>query len=174
MDLRELDRRALDVNLDLIATIEPAQYGLTTPCDRWTIGDLLQHLIDATYNFAGGGEGDYRAAADAVTRTFTRDGFLDEVSEFGRFGPMRGKVKVATHLVDTVVHAWDLNKALGRDSELDPELAAAALRIAERLPDAPGVRGPDAAFHERIPVPDNASLTDRLVAVCGRSPGWSY
>ncbi|GLZ32467.1 TIGR03086 family protein [Lentzea sp. NBRC 105346] len=173
MDLLALDRKALDVNLKLIATIDESQYDLRTPCDKWTIGQLLDHLKESTFGFAQlPNEGTYADAADAVTQTFGKPGYLDELMEFASFGQMPGRWKVASHLVDTVVHAWDLNKALGRPADLDEELAAAALKIAERLPDTPAVRGPDAAFHYPVETPNTATLTDRLVAVTGRKPNW--
>jgi uncharacterized protein (TIGR03083 family) len=173
MDLRALDRKALDVTLDLIATIRPEQYELRTPCHRWNIGELLDHMTEATFGFAEKpNEGTYEQAATAVTETFGRDGYLEELKEFGRFGQLPGKMKIRMHLVDTVVHAWDLNKALGRPADLDPELAEAALAITSRLPDTPEIRGPEAPFGHPVPIADTASLTDRLIAMTGRSPAW--
>ncbi|TWP51504.1 TIGR03086 family protein [Lentzea tibetensis] len=174
MDLRALNRQALDVNLELIATIRPDQYELRTPCAKWNIGELLQHLVDSTYGFAGQpADGSYADAAEAVTRKFNSDGYLDEVADFGTFGKLPGSVKVGVHLVDTVVHAWDLNRALGRPADLDPVLAQAALKLAERLPDTPQVRGPEAAFNHPVQIADDASLTDRLIAMSGRTPTWA-
>lgn len=174
MDLIALDRKALDINLALIKTIEEDQCGLRTPCDKWNVGELLQHLTDSTWSFAGlKNEGGYPQAADAAIETFSADGYLDKPVDFGTFGEMPGRWKVASHLVDTVVHTWDLQKALNLQVNLDEELAAAALKIVERMPNTPATRGPDAAFHDAVPIADTATLTDRLIALSGRSPAWA-
>jgi uncharacterized protein (TIGR03086 family) len=75
--------------------------------------------------------------------------------------------------VDNLVHAWDLCRAIGIDSTLDPEFATAAYRMARHYPTTPDVRGPGAAFAMPVDVPQDAPITDRLVGLLGRSPDWA-
>lgn len=187
MDLLKLDRQALDLNIDLIAGLTAEQLNMATPCAGWTVHDLLQHQVDSTLAFAAMARvqpsgvshpigddplGAYRAAAEQTTEAFHANGLLAREIEFTGYGIQRGSTVVAAHFIDNLVHAWDLAKAIGIDSALDTEAAEAAYRIARKYPNDPNVRGPDAAFGRPVPVPDTAPITDRLVALLGRSPSW--
>ncbi|GAA1265408.1 TIGR03086 family metal-binding protein [Saccharothrix xinjiangensis] len=185
MDLLELNRSALDLNLELWAEVGEDRLDLDTPCGGWTVYELMRHQVETTLSFTAAAletgpiepaSDDmltaYRMAADAATEAFRADGFLDRTATFPGYGPRRGKDLVAAHFVDNLVHAWDLRRALGVDATLDPDLADAAHRMALRYPDTPDVRGPGAAFAHPVPVPEDAPVTDRLVALLGRSPTW--
>ena len=50
------------------------------------------------------------------------------------------------HIVDTVVHGWDVAHSLGRDYRPDDELVNLALAVAEQVPDGPNRREPGASF----------------------------
>lgn len=186
MDLLDLNRAALDLNVALYGKLEPHHYDLVTPCEGWTVRDLLQHQVDSTLKFdAAAREAPaatqasddlleaYTAAADRATEAFRVDGFLDRPSVFPGFGPQPGRGLVAGHFVDNLVHAWDLAKAVGFDSTLDEGMALAAFKMASRYPSTPDVRGPGAAFGFPVDVPEDAPLTDRLVGLLGRRPDWA-
>ena len=65
---------------------------------------------------------------------------------------------------DLTVHAWDLARATGGDTELDGELVTAALVFAEQLPEdgVPGFSTPP------LDVPPAADPQTRLLARFGR------
>ncbi|QFZ16256.1 TIGR03086 family metal-binding protein [Saccharothrix syringae] len=186
MDLLDLNRTALDLNLALWADLAEEHLDLATPCAGWTVYELLRHQVEGTLAFAAAARGTspgepasddmrvaYRAAADEATRAFREEGFLDRPAEFPGYGPRRGKDLVGAHFVDNLVHAWDLRRALGLDGTLDAGMAEAAHRMALRYPSTPDVRGPGAAFAMPVDVPADAPITDRLVGLLGRSPNWS-
>ena len=56
---------------------------------------------------------------------------LPEIRDGGTFP---APLAISFHLVDNVVHAWDLAVAIGAPLELDADVLAAALRVAERVP----------------------------------------
>ncbi|MBW4719722.1 TIGR03086 family metal-binding protein [Saccharothrix obliqua] len=185
MDLLDLDRAAVDRNLELLATLEPGHYDLPTPCAGWTVRDLVRHLADMAVAFDAGARlaapratvtadlrASYAAANELVTEAFHAEGFLDREAELPGFGAYPGRSLVAAHFVDNVVHSWDLNRALGRDAEVPAEFALAAHEIAARYPDTPAVRGPGAAFAPEVAARADATPTDRLVALLGRTPDW--
>jgi uncharacterized protein (TIGR03086 family) len=68
---------------------------------------------------------------------------------------------------DAFTHGWDLARALGQSTDLDPELAAQLLG-ASMIPDE--FRGPDgqAPFGPKVDVPESAPAADRLAGVLGR------
>jgi uncharacterized protein (TIGR03086 family) len=67
---------------------------------------------------------------------------------------------------EMVVHSWDLAKATGQSTDLDPELAAASLASFRAVAFLP--RGEGKMFQEAKPVPPDATPADRLAAFLGR------
>ena len=65
---------------------------------------------------------------------------------------------------DLTVHYWDLARATGGDTELDPALVTASLVVADRLPED-GVRG---LFDPPLDVSAAAPPLVRLLARFGR------
>ncbi|MEU5690866.1 TIGR03086 family metal-binding protein [Actinosynnema sp. NPDC020468] len=186
MDLLDIDRIALDLNVALYAELTDDEFDRPTPCAGWVVRDVLDHQVEQTLAFAAGarlGEPrahdranlveEYARAADEVTAAFRADGLLDREAEFPDFGPMPGRNLVAVHFVDNLVHYWDVTRALGRAVVLDDRLAGAAHRIASRYPVTTSVRGPGSAFAMPVAVPEGAPVGDRLVGLLGRDPAWS-
>jgi uncharacterized protein (TIGR03086 family) len=185
VDLLDLNRSALDLNLKLMADLEEAHLDMATPCAGWTVYELLRHQVESTLAFTAAvrrtdveapASDDltvaYRVATDAATEAFRADGVLEREADFPGYGRRPGRHIVAAHFVDNLVHAWDLCRAVGIDSTLDAELATAAHRMARHYPTTPDVRGPGAAFAMPLDVPEDAPITDRLVGLLGRSPNW--
>jgi uncharacterized protein (TIGR03086 family) len=182
MHLLELDRRACELNLELIEGLTAEKLNMATPCVEWTVRELLQHQVDSTLSFTAGARGlptdglaqplgddplgTYKSAVEEAWAAFDTAGLLDREVEFPGYGTQSGRTLVAAHFVDNLVHAWDLARALGRDYSLDREMADAALRVAQHYPT--GI----AAFAPPVAVADDAPITDRLVARLGRSPRW--
>lgn len=182
MDLPELDRAALDLNAELMGRLTADQLDRSTPCEGWTVRDLLRHQVDTTLKFGealGTPPRDpgtdlvtaYRITADRFTGEFDV-AVLDREVEFPGFGRRQGRQVLAAHFVDNLVHAWDLARAMGEAGELPAELAEAAIRMARHYPSTPDVRGPGGAFAFPVDVPEDAPVTDRLVGLLGRSPSW--
>ncbi|MFG2810811.1 TIGR03086 family metal-binding protein [Streptomyces massasporeus] len=159
----------------------------------WTPYGLLRHLVSQNQGFAasarGAGEawvvwhdgdladdpaGAYEASADDVTAAFAEDGVLERrfaLPEVGEGFTVPGQVAIGFHLLDHVVHAWDVAVAIGERWEPAGELADAALRVAARVPDEG--RGAGAAFRRRLALDDDAAPGDRLLAPLDRDPSWT-
>jgi len=56
-DIRELDRRAVDRSVDVVSRIRPKDLALPTPCEGWTVRDLLAHMTVQHRGFAAAAEG---------------------------------------------------------------------------------------------------------------------
>jgi uncharacterized protein (TIGR03086 family) len=191
LDIRDIDRRSLQIAGATIAQVKADHLDLPTPCGDWTLRGLLRHLVSENEGFAaavgngsaprtvwdGGRLGDdpyraYEASAELVTSAFAPGDALDRDMEVREFGVFPGRVALSLHAVDFLVHGWDVAAAIGVPYEPDDELAATALKIASRWPDAPETRGPGAAFDTRVEVPEDASDFQRLLGLLGRSPQW--
>ncbi len=84
------------------------------------------------------------------------------------FGEQNGGFLLGLATGDIFVHAWDLARALGKPTDLDPELAETLLaRMRTTLPDA--ARGKGRAFGPVQPVAADAPAADRLAAFTGRA-----
>jgi uncharacterized protein (TIGR03086 family) len=166
----------------LVEAVRPDQLGGPTPCPQWTVRDLVNHMVTGNLLIAAivAGEphpdrtvdhlGDDHVAAfrDSVTRlseTFAEHDVLAGTypSPMGE-GP--GSLLVHMRVNELVVHGWDLAKATGQSTALDPELAEASLasfRAATFLP-----RGEGKPFGVERPAPPDAHSADRLAAYLGR------
>jgi uncharacterized protein (TIGR03086 family) len=118
--------------------------------------------------------GDFQATfqreADRLIAAFSAPGAMDKIVEMP-FGGVPGAVCVWIAAGDIFTHGWDLARATGQPSDLDPELSGRLLaQIEQLLPDA--MRGPEgeAPFGPKVEVAVSASAADRLAAFQGRQP----
>jgi uncharacterized protein (TIGR03086 family) len=110
----------------------------------------------------------YRASAQALASAWREPGRLDGTYRLP-FGELPGRAAVQLHLLETVMHGWDLARATGQDPSFDNVVAtAAAAELAERT--LAGTRPPGTPFKQAVAAPDGASPVDRLAAFLGRQP----
>lgn len=193
-DVVEFDRRAVRASVEVVARVTAADLSRATPCAEWSLADLLAHMTAQHRGFAAAAAGrgadpqawhprplgpdpaaTYAAAAEEVLAAFAVDGATRARFTLPEFSPevtFSGHRAIGFHLVDYVVHGWDVARALGVTVDLPDDVVRAALPVAEAVPDGPGRLGPGAAFRPRLPVPDSATPMDRLLALLGRSPTW--
>ncbi|MEV6228501.1 TIGR03086 family metal-binding protein [Saccharopolyspora shandongensis] len=189
MDIRNLHRRAMRGTGDVIAQIRPDQLRLPTPCADWTLHGLLRHMVSENLAFArattSGTEPsdvdwdagrlsadpaeDYRSSAAAFGKAFAAEGVLDRQVRVREFGVFPGRAALVFHLVDMVVHGWDVAKTIGARYEPDEDLPATALELMRRNPPPQGGTG---VFAPKIEVQDSAPALDKLLAFLGRNPNW--
>jgi uncharacterized protein (TIGR03086 family) len=162
-------RRALDQLAGLLDGVPVSALGEPTPCDPWTVGDLVDHVVAAPARFAQMARGEqvdwsatpsagdepaaaFRANADDLLRT------LDAAEP--------GGVPVDWQCAELAVHTWDLATALGRPTgDLDAEVAERGLAFM-RASMTDDNRAP--AFGPEQPVPDGADAYQRAAAFAGR------
>ena len=160
----------------------------STPCSDWDVGSLVEHLIDeqlwvpplvsghdlATADTMVKAErhslGDDRAAAwDAAAlaskRAAGEPGALDRQVELSR-GPTPASDYIGEMIMDAVVHAWDLGHAIGYREPLPDDLVQFTLAGVQAFGDL----STTGLFSPAVPVPDDASAEDRLIAFTGRDP----
>jgi uncharacterized protein (TIGR03086 family) len=101
---------------------------------------------------------------------FRSEGVMESVVRLP-FGELPASVFVMIAATDTLTHGWDLAKATGQPTDLDPELARRLLGFArDHLTEA--FRGAEgaASFGPVVDVPAPASAADQLAAFLGRQP----
>lgn len=179
--------RAIASTRAVIANIKPDQLDDPTPCQSWTVRDCLEHVLGGQYYFAesvntgkagelGGTDlarGDLVATFDdgakAAVAAFASPGAIDKMIELP-FGTMPAAAWMGIATTDTFMHGWDLAKATGQSTDLDPEFAAEVL-AQSRAFIADAFRGPDtqAPFGAEQQAPAGASNADQLAAFLGRT-----
>jgi uncharacterized protein (TIGR03086 family) len=70
-------------------------------------------------------------------------------------------------VADVTIHSWDLARAVGASEDLDDELIAAVWTVFEPQKDTLEASG---LFAAPVPIPDDAPLQSRLLAITGRDP----
>jgi uncharacterized protein (TIGR03086 family) len=191
MEIRDLDRRAGAVLGEVVGQVRPEQLWFPTPCPDWTVRGLVRHLVSENEGFAaaaidgsapvqtwtGGRLGDnpagaYRRSNVRFADAFADGGALDRAMEVREFGTFPRRTALTFHLLDCIVHAWDLARAIDLPYDPPAELVEASLNLARRIPDTDATRGPGAAFERSVKVRDGASDLDVLLGLVGRSPEW--
>lgn len=180
--------RAFASTAAVLANVKADQLDDPTPCASWKVRDLLNHVVGGTHFFATIAETGQPPAADWAPPDFSagefnstfEQGAARAVAAFRAegamekqmtlpFGQLPGAVFVTIAATDTFAHGWDLARATGQSTDLDPALARQLLDNARGfLPDA--MRGADgqAPFGPRVDVPDTAPPADQLAGFLGR------
>jgi uncharacterized protein (TIGR03086 family) len=185
----ELLSQAMASTGTVLAGVSKDRLDAPTPCASWQVRELVNHVVGGATYFAVTAEtgeapsregeqdfcaGDFVAefttgAARAV-KAFDADGVMDKTLKLP-FAELPGGVFVNIAAMDVFTHGWDLARATGQSTDLDPALAEQLLAFAEALlPDA--MRGPDgqAPFGAEVEAPAGADAADRLAAFLGRQP----
>jgi uncharacterized protein (TIGR03086 family) len=156
-----------------------------TPCERWTVRDVVAHAVNVHGRILArlnGGElpaieppppqpgedlpADLRALVAAVQEA------VDDPARAAREvdsinGPMTFGGLVGTLLCeDTLLHTWDIARATGQDERLDP--GAVRDVLGSLLPRDATLRHPE-EFGPRLDASADADEQARLIAFSGRT-----
>jgi uncharacterized protein (TIGR03086 family) len=182
-DLLQKLGETFDHTEDVLRGVRAEHLDRPTPCPDWDVRALVSHFGGVVVNMGRGAGGEallapdeafpvdddlagrFRAEADRTLAAWRAQGLDGEV-DVGA-GPMPASLAVGVNLVDTSTHTWDVAKATGQPADLPDDLATTVLEAAEgfvpQLREVVGIAPP-------VPVGDDASPTDRLVAFMGRQP----
>jgi uncharacterized protein (TIGR03086 family) len=190
----ELHRRAMTRSVEVVDAIIDDQWDLPTPCSRWTLRQLVEHMTSDNLGFAAAARGErhdrsvwtFAAESDDLRADYARSA-LRVIADFNavdlapEFWLPRindailfpAPQAISFHLLDYAIHGWDVAVSIGVPFQLDDEMIAVVADIAEReVPDGPRRLRPEAGFRPPVRVPDEAAPQDRLLAALGRTPTW--
>ena len=185
MNLPQIHERALNATQKWVDGVTADNLELPTPCDGWSVRELLNHIVGGNYwaaELAAGKtidevgdrlDGDtlgddpsaaYRASAEAAAAAFDAPGAMDAPCAVS-YGPVPGSVYCGHRIVDVAIHGWDLAKATGQDTTLDPELVDAVAAIVAPQVDLLSGSG---MFGTTVVVAADADAQTRLLSQLGR------
>lgn len=178
--------RAVGVAKGVLANVRADQLDDPTPCASWKVRDLVNHIVAGSHWFAASVEagqapagdppdlasGDFRASYEEGTKkavaAFAAPGAQEKMVSLP-FGTMPGSAFMGLATTDTFTHAWDLAKATGQSTDLDPELAEQLL-VGARMFVQDSIRGDEPMpFGREQQPPEGATAADRLAAFLGRT-----
>ncbi len=158
-----------------------------TPCERYSVGDLLDHIGGFALAFRAAAVKDplegapsgnaanlpenwrARIPADllALAEAWSDPDAWTGMTAAGGVD-LPGEVAGIVALDELVIHAWDLAKAIGRPAEYDGPGLESVLAMVQNFRTS-GVEG---LFGPEVPVPDGAPLFHRILGIAGRRPDW--
>ena len=189
--------RAIAYALGALAEVTPEALGRPTPCRRWNLYDLLEHVDDSLvalqeaaqsgrvgggvpYYVPGspvpplhrpgrrpGGEVVPRVRAQAVRLLGSWTNADDAAVVCVGEVPMSAPLIAGAGALEVTVHGWDVAQACGRPRPIPAHLADELLDLAVLF-----VRPADrpGRFARPIELPPGAPPADRLLAFLGRQP----
>lgn len=188
----ELHRRTMGHSADIVSLIKDEQWELRTPCTEWNLRQLVEHMILDNRGFAAAARGEvvnrnvwsdrsfdpdlraeYARSADYVAAAFRAPvaGFwLPRINDAVTFPAAQA---IGFHLLDYLVHSWDVAAAIGHPVAFDEDLIEAVQAIGDReVLNGPNRLRPDASFRPALPSRPDESTQDRLLRTLGRAPDW--
>lgn len=183
MSIDSLHERSVGAFTRRVQAIQRGEWELPTPCTEWSVRDLVNHvaygdlwvrpllagktLEEVGDRFEGDVLGDdpvagYERAADDALLAVSQADLGGKVHTSG--GIIDATEYLGQRVMDNLVHAWDLARAIGASEDFDPELVTFVLKMFE-----PHGGGPPSMFAPPVEVPDDGGdeLT-KLLALTGR------
>lgn len=161
----------------VVGNISPDQLDNTTPCAKFAVRDVLDHMIGGATQFAAAfngvepsapPEGDQLAnfgpVLGSLVAAVSADGALDRTVQ-APFGDVPGETFARFIALDGLVHGWDMATATGQSYDPSDELVAEVTAFATGALDP--LRDGD-TFANATEAPAGASPIEQLAALTGR------
>jgi len=185
MDLPEAHARALTATRAYVVGIGDGEWPDPTPDDDWDVRVLVNHIVSGNFwvgelmgnktieevgdRLDGDVLGDdplaaYDESARIAAGAFSLPGAMQELAAVS-YGPVPGEVYCGHRLIDVLIHGWDVAKATGQNTTLEPELVEQVWAVVEPEREMLQASG---AFGTAVEVPADAGRQTALLAVLGR------
>jgi uncharacterized protein (TIGR03086 family) len=190
--LEALDR-AQTTAAALIARVGEHDWQRPTPCDEWSVRDIVNKMVASTEMFAWFARrerldpphdlvrppeligddplGVFQAAAAECRAAWRSPGALEGEAP-STVGHFPATAVLNARIFDTTILAWDVAQAITSPHGIDDRLAAYVLRVARALVANVRSVSPD-RYKDPRDLGDGAPWVDRMVAATGRDPHWS-
>ena len=147
-----------------------------TPCEKWDVRTLLNHMLDTQNYFLGSARGEDvsppaptppELLGDDPIADFER-GRTEMLSTYGAPGVIeKTGPSLGIAFSDQLLHGWDLAQATKQDSTMPKGLPEAAYEMIHGRFTDDQRKG---VFKPEIDLPADATAQDKLLAYTGRTP----
>jgi uncharacterized protein (TIGR03086 family) len=167
----------------VLVNVTSDQLSSPTPCAKWDVKALIDHVIAGNQRVVERA-GDHvaplpedlgaahRSSAKAALEIFAEPQALSRIYKLP-IGELPGTAFIELRTSDLLAHAWDLARATGQSTDLDPELAEYVLAFSRQMMSRPGLRGDGRPYGEERPCGDERPAADQVAAFLGRELSWS-
>jgi len=192
LDTLEALDRAQTSAAAVIARLGEDDWQRRTPCDEWTVRDIVNKMVASTVTFTCFGRrarpeppldlvhpmemlgadplGTYLAEAAECRRVWRMENAL-EGNAPSTIGDFPAKSVLNARIFDTTILTWDVATACGITHGIDDDLAAYVMRVARAL--VPAVRAADRErYKDPSELDESAPLVEQMIAATGRDPHW--
>jgi uncharacterized protein (TIGR03086 family) len=171
-----------------LAEVKAGDWARPTPCDEWTVSDLVSHVIggNVRYVMILVGEpaeavvrtrehdwlgpdplGSFDESLARVTEAFSVPGILATAVRHPKVGTVSADQLRLLRVNELTVHAWDLARAIDSDDRLDEEVVTWLLEGLEPLRSTVAPSGPSPpGAGDDLP---GAGRQERLLQLFGRA-----
>ena len=180
----------------VVTTLEPVVKGVSademaapTPCTDFDVRTVANHMLGTIGAMRGIGASEpmdaddpWGTSGDHMSEQW-RDDLCRTLNEYAEAwssadawegaamgGAMPKQAVGDMAFVEAILHGWDLAKGSGQDVAFDDAAVERALEIMEQIGEVGRSHG---AFGPLVPVPDDATPFDKVLAQAGRDPEWS-
>jgi uncharacterized protein (TIGR03086 family) len=175
----------------IVSGIRAEELGHPTPCRKYDVAGLVDHMVEAGHRAAALGRGQappagdasphvelfdapgqLRHAAEDAAQAWSDDSRLSSTFTMPWGEEYTGATLVDMYLAELAAHAWDLACATGQLNGLDPSLAVPALSGARAMikPEYRDMVEPGSPFGAEVQPPRDADDWERFAAFMGRDP----
>lgn len=152
--------------------ITEEQWSASTPCEGWTVKDLVEHAVGVQSGMVAPSFGidvpegaEWPAVKAAMSAGLTAES-LEGTMEFGPMGTVPKGMLAGIATNDLLLHTWDLARAIGADETLPAAAVTACLGGMKMMPEE--MRLGDGRFKPSVEVAEGADEQAQLIAFCGR------
>jgi uncharacterized protein (TIGR03086 family) len=155
-----------------------------TPDSEWNVRDLVMHVVDeqrwVPHLLAGRTVAQAERDLEPLREDLVSEWQLYSLAATSAWEhtPREARVHLSYDTVtmddylreqvsDVAIHTWDLARAVGADEQLDPDLVEAVWSVFEPQKETLAASG---LYAPPVPLPEDAPLQSRLLAVTGRDP----
>jgi len=164
--------------------ITPGQLGDRTPCEKFTVAELLDHLGQTLSSSARAARkeaqpsepgavatspSDVAESAKQVVAAWGDASAYEGTTEFGP-GEMPARFAATITVQELALHGWDLATATSQPFALGEGSTKTVLKVVEEIAEQAGASG---AYGPPVPMSADASAFHRALAASGRNPEWS-
>ena len=171
--------RRADAFEALIEAVPAPRWSSQSPCEGWLAIDVVKHVVGYSGHVLrenAGVEPTIALSADedpaAAFRAIRAD--IQRVLDDPQTSPDVAKFIDLAVSFDLPQHWWDLAKATGQDTTIDPEEVENLWQaLSPMRPSFWDWQVENGHYAPKVLVPENAPLQDRLLGLIGRDPKWT-